>query len=211
MSSKRVLVVYYSFSSQTSKLVQNISEGLEEAGLEVFRHRLEPSERMDLPFTSTLTMVKAMITSFFRSRVKVSSPTYSTDGDYDAVILAGPTWSFFPSGPVLYYLDAFATPVISGRVVYPLISCRTYWRMHYNCLKELIENAGGTIGDPLVFKHSGSEPWKTIGLCLKMLGKLPRNDGSWFRKKYPRYGHSPEQFALARKAGAELGRKIAGQ
>lgn len=208
---RKVLIVYYSFSSQTSRLIQQLSSGIEESGVSVYTERLEPAVKMDLPFRSTLSMVKTMVSSFSRMRVPVVQPTYPADMKWDLVILGGPTWSFFPSGPMLYYVDAFARLTVDGRRVVPLISCRTYWRMHYNCLKEMIEECGGTVSQPMVYKHSGTEPWKTIGLCLNMLGRLPRKEGSWFRTKYPRYGHAPEQYEEAFRKGQEIGAKLANQ
>lgn len=208
MNPKQVLIVYYSFSSQTNRLVQQLAVGLEESGVLVRLERLEPAVKMDLPFTSSWSMFKTMVSSYFRSRTPVLPPSYPEDVDWDLIILGGPTWSFFPSGPILYYLDAFAGDVVRRRNVIPLISCRTYWRMHFNCLKEMIGEYGGQVQDPIVFKHSGKEPWKTIGLCLKLLGRLPRGEESWFRKKYPRYGHAPEQYELAAQKGRDLGEKL---
>jgi multimeric flavodoxin WrbA len=208
LSKKQVLIVYYSFSSQTYRLVQQLAAGLEESGVSVCLERLEPSVKMDLPFTSSWSMFKTMVTSYFRYRTPVLAPSYPQKVEWDLVVLGGPTWSFFPSGPVLYYLDAFGSDTLKNRDVIPLISCRTYWRMHYNCLKVMIGECRGRIQDPIVFKHSGTEPWKTIGLCLKLLGRLPRGEESWFRKKYPRYGHAPEQYERAMQKGRELGERL---
>lgn len=208
MSQKKVLIVYYSFSSQTVRLVQQLVVGLEETGVSVSLERLEPAVKMDLPFTSSWSMFKTMVTSYFRCRIPVLAPSYNENVEWDLVILGGPTWSFFPSGPMLYYLDAFAGDVVRKRNVVPLISCRTYWRMHYNCLKEMVGECDGQIQEPIVFKHSGKEPWKTIGLCLKLLGRLPRGEDSWFRKRYPRYGHAPEQYEQVAQIGRELGEKL---
>lgn len=202
------MIVYYTFSSQTFRLVQQLAAGLEESGVYVQLERLEPAVEMDLPFTSSWSMFKTMVSSYFRSRKPVLAPSYPSGMEWDLVILGGPTWSFYPSGPMLYYLDAFARDVVKNRDVIPLISCRTYWRMHYNCLKEMVGECGGRIQEPVVFKHSGREPWKTIGLCLKLLGRLPRGKDSWFRTKYPRYGHAPEQYKEAMQKGRELGEML---
>ena len=93
LSQKQVLIVYYSFSSQTSRLVQQLATGLEESGVSVQCERLEPAVKMDLPFTSSWSMFKTMVSSFFRSRTPLQDPSYPDGVEWDLIILGGPTWS----------------------------------------------------------------------------------------------------------------------
>lgn len=203
---KRVLIIYYSFSGQTQLLIQHMSAGMREAGLQVDIERLIPLRQISFPFRSWLEMASVMFLSFFRWRVPVRPIDHLLTRKWDCVVLAGPTWSYNPSGPMLYFLDRYGKEVCGGVKVLPLISCRSYWRTHYWCLLRKLKGCGAEVLEPLVYLHSAHEPWRTIGLFLQLVGRLPRLETSWFRKRYPRYGHSKEQWRDA----AEKGRSIAG-
>lgn len=214
MNRNRVLIIYYSFSSQTQLLVQRLASGLEESGAEVVLERVQPVAPLPFPFPNPLSCIGVMITSFFRKRVPITQPRHITENHWDLVIVGGPTWSYNPSGPILHLLDKYGDQFCAGRKIIPLISCRSYWRTHYRVVKRLLASKGATVEQPVVFQHQGREPWLTIGLFLQIIGRLPRKESSWFRQHYPRYGHTVEQFSEAvdtgRKIGAELARDADG-
>lgn len=206
VSKKRVLIVYYSFSGQTQLLVQRIAAGLRECLLEVEIERLQPVQQIAFPFSSWLRMTQVMVLSFFRRRVPVQPVEHLAGRKWDMVVLAGPTWSYNPSGPMLAFLDRYGKSICSRTPVVPIISCRSYWRTHYLGLKWILNRLGAKVMPPVVYLHSANEPWRTIGLFLQLMGRLPRLESSWFRRRYQRYGHSREQYLDA----VEQGRKIAG-
>lgn len=92
--------------------------------------------------------------------------------------------------------------------VVPLISCRSYWRIHYVTLKRILRRCHAEVEAPIVFTHPIREPWRIIGLMLQLRGKMVRRENSWFRKHYPEYGHSREQGVQAYEKGRELGRQL---
>ena len=59
-----------------------------------------------------------------------------------------------------------------------------------------------------MFKHPTSEPWNTIGVFLKLAGQMPERGKGWFRKYYPKYGHTREQMDTAVEVGQKLGEYI---
>lgn len=205
VSKKRVLIVYYSFSGQTQLLVQRVAAGLRECAVEVEIERLQPIRQISFPFSSWLDMSRVMVLSFFRRRVPVHPVDHLTVKKWDLVVLAGPTWSYNPSGPMLSFLDRYGKAICGETLVVPVISCRSYWRTHYLGLKLILQGLGAKVATPVVFLHSANEPWRTIGLFLQLMGRLPRLESSWFRRRYQRYGHSREQYQEA----VEQGRKIA--
>jgi multimeric flavodoxin WrbA len=150
-------------------------------------------------------MAKTMALSFVRRRVRIQPTCPLTDQKWDLILLAGPTWSYNPSGPVLDFLDRYGKAILKNTQVVPLISCRSYWRTHYWGLKRILQHNGATVLRPMVFLHSAAEPWRTMGLFLQLMGRLPRLESSWFRRRYPKYGHSREQYVDA----LEMGRRIA--
>jgi len=204
VNTKRVLIVYYSFSGQTQLLIQKLVAGLKEKGVEVVIERLEPVVHIPFPFQTWGKMGDVMISSFFRRRVHVFPVDHLADQNWDSIILAGPTWSYNPSGPILDFLDRYGKTLFAGTTVIPFISCRSYWRVHYWGLKTILQTFGAKVRPPIVYLHSSTEPWRTIGLFLQLVGRLPRLESSWFRKRYPRYGHSKEQCEDALQRGREL-------
>lgn len=205
VSKKRVLIVYYSFSGQTQLLVQRVAAGLRESRLEVEIERLQPVHQISFPFSSWLRMTQVMVLSFFRRRVPVQPVEHLAGRTWDMVVLAGPTWSYNPSGPMLDFLDRYGKAICGRTPVVPIISCRSYWHTHYLGLQRILNRLGAKVMPPVVYLHSADEPWRTVGLFLQLMGRLPRLESSWFRRRYPRYGHSREQYLDA----VEQGRKIA--
>ena len=101
----QVLLIYYSFSGQTGVLINRLAAGLKEQGLEVFFEKLKPVRHLRFPVGSILRTYLMMFSTFFRKRVKIQELSAKCRQDYDLIILAGPTWSYNPSGPILFFLD----------------------------------------------------------------------------------------------------------
>jgi hypothetical protein len=205
---KRVLIVYYSYTQQTRLLLKRFREGLEQAGVVVTVERLEPLAPFEIPFRSNFRLLTVMVRTFFRQRSPVQPVAPGCYGDWDRIVIAGPTWSYQPSGPILAFLDREGKGIFAGQRVLPLISCRSYWRVHYWSLRRRLRQFGAEIDPPLVFCHPIREPWRVIGLLLQLRGKMVRRGESWFRRFYPAYGHSPAQIEEAYRKGRELAAEL---
>lgn len=206
-SPHRVLILYYSFSGQTTALLNRMAAGLEEKGVGVVVERLQTDEGLRFPIGTIPKTVKMMLTTFLRFRVPVRPLPETCFADYDIIILAGPTWSYNPSGPVLAMLDRDGKRLFGGRRVLPLISCRGYWRLHWHGLRRLLEGCGAQVVNRMVFAHPHREPWRTIGVFLKLAGRMPER--SWLGRRYRRYGHSRQQLDEAFRFGGLLGEALA--
>jgi hypothetical protein len=197
MPKKRVLIVYYSYTEQTRILLKRFIAGLESADIEVVQERLEPIAPYEFPLTTNLRLATAMVTTFFQKRMAIRPVAKHCFGSWDCIVLAGPTWSYNPSGPMLDFLDRYGKDVCGGQLVVPFISCRAYWSLHYWTLKRRLCRHGSTVEKPVVFTHPVKEPWRSIGLLLKLRGEIARQRYSWFRPHYPRYGHCEELRVVA--------------
>jgi len=182
--------------------------GLEGEGITVALHRLEPVTPYEFPFKSNVNLAVAMIGTFFRKRMAIYPVNPDYFGKWDCIVLAGPTWSYHPSGPVLSFLDRYGQSLCCGQKVIPFISCRSYWRIHYWSIKSILKRYGAHVEAPIVFTHPTAEPWRFIGLVLQLRGKMMRKDKSWFRKHYPGYGHNKAQGIEAMEKGRMLGKKL---
>ena len=204
MSRKCVLIVYFSYSGQTRKLLQSFAKGLEECSVEVHLAQLKPQVKIQFPLSSASAALKMMVETFFRKRVVIEPFVCDDMKKYDLIVLAGPTWSYNASGPMLSFFDHYGNLLTKKRVL-PFISCRGYWRTHYWQLGFLLRRCGAKPLKPLVFLHPGAEPWRTIGVFLKLAGKMPESSRSWLSKYYRKYGHLKHQIEYA----GELGTRTA--
>ncbi len=203
---KSVLVIYYSFSNQTAKLVHHLRKGFKEAGIEVDTLKLIPKKKLSFPLHSVARTISMMLRTFFRQRVRIRSVDKEKITKADMVVLAGPTWSYNPSGPVLDFLDRYSD-LLEGKKVLPVISCRKYWRSHYRYLKKKIDSCRGKCLVPVVFTHKVKEPWSTIGTFMTIAGINPRHH-SLTRKYYPRYGHNQAQLAEMEERARGIARSL---
>ncbi len=207
MTNPKVLIIYYSFSGQTIGLLHRLAEGLREEAIDVRMERLYPVKPLFFPLSSIPATLKMMFTTFVRKRVPIKNISAECFEDYDLIILAGPTWSYNPSGPVLSLIDRYGTRLFSGKTVMPLISCRGYWRMHWRGLRKILQKCGAMVPNLIVFDHPCREPWRTIGVFLKIAGKHPERS-EIIGKYYKRYGHSREQQEESFRFGVVLGKTL---
>jgi len=203
----RVLLIYYSFSGQTGVLINRLAAGLKEQGIEVFFEKLKPVKHLRFPVGSVLRTYLMMLSTFFRMRVLIQELSAKCIQEYDLIILAGPTWSYNPSGPVLSFLDRDGQDILGGREVLPLISCRGYWKVHWWGLQKKLEQCGAHFTNMIAFSHPNKEPWRTIGVFLKIAGKNPDRTG-FISKHYNRFGHSNEQMEEAYRFGVQIGESL---
>jgi hypothetical protein len=178
--------------------------GLESQGHQVVKERIEPSELLKFPAGSVFACLKMMLVTLFRHRTAIMPLSDKTVGYYDLIILAGPTWSYNPSGPILYLIDHFGRKLFKGKTVLPLISCRGYWRAHWLGLRQMLRGCGAVVPNCLVFSHPCREPWRTIGVFMKISGKSPEHS-VLLRGHYDKFGHSKEQQDEAERLGALIG------
>ncbi len=200
---KKILIFYYSHSSQTRKLVQAFADGLRQSEAEVVLEQFIPVEKIHFPLGSVPATLGMMVKTFFRKRTKIEPPSQGMADDCNLVILAGPTWSYSPSGPVLSFLDQFGS-LLEGKTVMPLISCRGYWRLHYWTLQKMLRSYQAKVTLPIVFLHPGKEPWRTIGVFMKLAGGYPESGQSWISRYYRKYGHTRSQIEYAKALGVEV-------
>jgi hypothetical protein len=205
----QVLFLYFSFSGQTGVLVNRLAAGLKEQGVEVSFEKLKPVRHLRFPVDGILRTFVMMLTTFCRIRVPIRELSPKCDREYDLIILAGPTWSYNPSGPVLSFLDRYGSEVLGGQEVLPLISCRGYWKLHWWGLRRKLRKCGAHFSNLIAFSHPNPEPWCTIGVFLKIAGKNPERSG-FISKHYDRFGHSNKQMEEAWRFGVQIGESLKG-
>lgn len=203
----KVLIIFYSFSRQTRKLVDKTAEVLKGEGITTVVERLIPDPNIPFPLNSVFKTIKMMIETFFRKRIPIKPLSDKTYENYNMIILAGPTWSYNPSGPILTFLDGYGKTILKDKRVKIIISCRSYWRTNAWYMKKRIKKFGGIFETPIHFEHNVPEPWNTIGVLLTVAGKNI-NKIPVIRKHYIRYGHNNSQLELMEKKALEIAKSL---
>lgn len=205
--SPRICIIYFSLSGQSRGLINLLASGIRIQGVEVVIEQIRTPQRIGFPFNSVFQTLKIMLTTFFRKRIPILELSSNCYESYDLFILAGPTWSYNPSGPVLSLLDCYGEKLFAGKQVVPLISCRGYYRMHERLLTRQLQKCGAQVGESIIFSHPVSEPWSTIGVFLKSAGYQPERI-SFLTKHYPHFGHTVEQLYQVRSCGQMLAENL---
>lgn len=199
----RVCIIYFSLSGQSRGLVNLLAAGIRSQGGEVFIEQIVASQRIGFPFNSVFKTVLMMVLTFFRKRVNILPVSSACYGSWDLFILAGPTWSYNPSGPVLDFLDRFGKPLLRDKTAVPLISCRGFYRMHQRVLSTMLRRCGALPDPAIVFSHPVKEPWSTIGVFLKSAGFRPERL-PFLARHYRHFGHNVDQLLEIRERGEQI-------
>jgi hypothetical protein len=151
--------------------------------------------------------LKMMVLTFFRKRVAIKPPSDKCFQSFDLIILAGPTWSYNPSGPILDLLDRYGKRLFSNKQVTPLISCRGYYRLHDWGLRKKLEDCDAQLTESIIFHHPVREPWSTIGVFLKSAGYHPEKM-PLLADRYPHFGHNVDQLLEAKALGSRIAEQL---
>ncbi len=173
----------------------------------MIKERITPCQPLKFPTNSIAYCLKMMITTFLRLRVPIQELSTTCRQQFDLILLAGPTWSYNPSGPILSLLDRDGATLFKGQTILPVISCRGYWRLHSYGLNRILKRCGATIPNTIVFSHPHQEPWRTIGVFLKIAGKSPER-WPFLSRYYTHFGHSKEQQEEAARFGTLIGQAL---
>lgn len=203
----RVCIIYFSLSGQSRGLINLLAHGLRSQGVEVYIEQVAARQRIGFPFFSVFKTLKMMVLTFFRKRFAIQPPSDQCFHSYDLTILAGPTWSYNPSGPILDLLDRYGERLFRGRQVTPLISCRGYYRLHEWGLKKLLRHCGAKVTDSIIVHHPVAEPWSTIGVFLRSAGYHPEKI-SFLADRYHHFGHSLDQLNDLHTRGRQIGEQL---
>jgi len=203
----RVCIIYFSLSGQSRGLINLLAAGIRSHGGEVEIEQIRALKRIGFPFNSISKTFYMMVLTFFRKRVTIEPLSQSCYRNYDAYILAGPTWSYNPSGPILDLLDRFGKNLFEGKTVIPLISCRGYYRLHQRALNKMLEQCGARLEPGIVVSHPVAEPWSTIGVFLRSAGCRPERI-PYLSRRYRHFGHSVDQLLQIKEKGAQICKRL---
>lgn len=154
---KRVLVLSYTQSGQSSQAVESLISTLDPSEFEITAERIRPS--VSFPFPWKVGRFFGVFPECVLGLPPgIEPPAFARGDRFDLIILAWQVWFLAPSLPVQGFFKSEHAHVISGARVITLTVCRNMWHTASETMKRLIANAGGTLIDNIVITDQGA-PW----------------------------------------------------
>jgi hypothetical protein len=207
----KVLFVYYTYTQQTLKVVEAMSEVMQERGCEVTKAKIDLTDQrytarfhefpMPHPFRELVAMIPAEI---FRKTGEISVPEEAKEGDYDLVCIGAPTWWLSTDLPMRSYLESDAAgAILKGETAFaPVVVCRRYFGHNLRTVKKLATQRGGKYVDGIHFAYKGGQIKSLLSL-LSYLGSGKYNE-RFLGVKIPRTNIEEGHLEKARKFAGGL-------
>ena len=206
----RILLLYYSYTGQSLKVLEAAAEVFRERGCAVDKAAIEFTDPRYAPRFSRFPMrrvwpdmLSVLPAQRRRATGQIRIPDAARDGDYDLVCIGSPTWWQAASMPMRSFLmTQDARQLLSGTPFAVFTVCRQYWRDNLAEVRELAEKQGGNYVDEIHFTYPG-DPLRSVLSLTSYLGS------GQYRRKYlgvpiPATNIAPEQLQQAREFAATL-------
>jgi menaquinone-dependent protoporphyrinogen IX oxidase len=168
-----VLLVYYTYTQQTLKVVETMAGVLRDRGSDVVLAKIEFTDPRyadrfkEFPMPHPYLEVVGMIPpELFRTAGKIRIPDVVAAQDYDLVCIASPTWWLSTDVPIRSFLEsAVAGRVLKGKPFAVAVICRRYWRHNMKTVQRLAMKHGGVFVDGIHFSYEGGQVRSLLSLC----------------------------------------------
>jgi menaquinone-dependent protoporphyrinogen IX oxidase len=162
----RVLIVYFTYTKQSGRVVDAIAEELEARGCEVTKTLIEftderylPKLFSQFPLKHPISQVGTMLIPQLRRKAgEIRIPAEAQGGDYDLVLIASPTWFFRTCIPIRSYLESpAAKAILDGKPFATVSVSRRYYSINLDEQRKLGEKSGGRFTDKTHFVAAGGQ------------------------------------------------------
>jgi menaquinone-dependent protoporphyrinogen IX oxidase len=212
----RVLFVYFTYTQQSLKIAEAMSEVLRERGCDVQLASIEftdsrYAERFTrFPFRHLYRDLFGMIPAQLRGATgEIRIPEQASGGDYDLVVIGSPTWWIKTSVPIRSYLKSEAAGrILNGRRFAAYVVCRRYWGLNLRTVRKLGTAQGGHYVDGAHWSYAGGQVKSLLSL-LSYLGK-GENRERYLGVKIPVTNLQPDDLEGARAFAAGLAYRVVG-
>ncbi|WP_197383079.1 flavodoxin family protein [Mycolicibacterium mengxianglii] len=215
--SPRVLLLYYSYTGQSQKVLEAAGDVFQERGYEVHHAQIEftdqryaerfsrfPMRRVWPDMLSVLPAQKRGETG------QICTPDTVRDNDYDLICIGSPTWWETVSLPMRSFLKSDeAAKLLRDRHFAVFVVCRQYWQENLMAVRELAEQQGGRYVDEIHFTYPGD----SVRSLLSLTSYLGSGE---YREKYlgvriPSTNVQPEHLGETRKFAGALADRLFGK
>ncbi len=167
----QVLLVYYTFTQQTLRVVAAMAEILRQRGCDV---RLAAIEFTDTRYMERFTrfplrhavfdILGMLPAQLRRATGEISVPEEAREGDYDLVCIGAPTWWLTTCMPIRSYLKSdSAQKIVTGTRFTAFVVCRRYWRSNLNSVR----NSGPSSAVSTSAARISRSPAARFGRCSR--------------------------------------------
>lgn len=213
----RVLLLYYSYTGQSQKVLEAAGEVFRERGCEVTHAPIEftdprYAERFSrFPMRSVWPEFLGMLPAQTLQRTgDIRTPDAVRTGDYDLICIGSPTWWRTVSMPLRSFLKSHeARNLLDGKRFAVFAVCRRYWRENLTGVRKLAEKKGGRYVDGIHFTYPGGQLPSMLSLT-SYLGSGQYKD-RYLGVRLPPTNISAEQIEEARRFAARVADKVFGK
>ena len=182
-SQPRVLFVYFTYTKQTLKVVEAMTEVFRARGCDVEHAAIDLTDARytdrfhEFPMPHPLRELVGMIPAELRRATgEISIPDEAQGGNYDLVCIGSPTWWLSTSVPIRSYLESEAAGnVLNGTNFATVVVCRRYFGHNLRTVKKLATRLGGIYIDGIHFAYQGGQVKSLLSL-LSYLGSGEYHD-----------------------------------
>jgi menaquinone-dependent protoporphyrinogen IX oxidase len=213
----RVLLLYYTYTGQSLKVLEAAAEVFRDRGCEVQKAEIEFTDRRFAERFSRFPMrhVWPDMLSVFPAQARracgeIRTPDAVRDGDYDLVCIGSPTWWRTVSMPMRSFLKSDeARKLLGGKAFAVFVVCRRYWRENFTAVRKLAEKQGGRYVDGVHFAYPGDQLRSMLSLT-SYLGTGEYRD-RYLGVPIPPTNVQPEQLKQTRRFASALADRLFGE
>ena len=206
----RVLLLYYTYTGQSLKVLEAAGEVFRERGCDVdmapiqFTDRRYAERFSRFPLRRVWPDMLSVLTAQKRGDIgEIRTPDTVRDGDYDLICIGSPTWWQTVSMPMRSFLmSSEARTLLSGKPFAVFVVCRQYWLENLTAVRELAQEQGGKFVDEIHFTYPGDSVRSMLSLT-SYLGSGKYRD-KYLGVRLPPTNIQPEQIEQTRKFAASL-------
>jgi hypothetical protein len=151
----RILVLYYSQSGDTERIVRNLVDPLALAGADLTWANIQPPQPYPYPWNL------ARFFDVFPDCINGDTPEilplpFEPDQRFDLIILAYQVWFLAPSLPIQAFMKSPYAQVLRHTPIVTLIACRNMWHSASEQLQQTLAQLGSRLIGKVVVTHQGS-------------------------------------------------------
>jgi menaquinone-dependent protoporphyrinogen IX oxidase len=212
----RVLLLYYTYTGQSQKVLEAAGEVFRERGCKVDKAEIEFTDRrfaerfsrfpMRRVWPDMLSVLPAQVR---RAAGEIRTPDEVRSGDYDLVCIGSPTWWRTTSMPMRSFLKSDeARKLLAGKPFAAFVVCRRYWRVNFKTVRKLGEKRGGRYVGGVHFEYPGGQIRSMLSLA-SYLGSGEYRD-RYMGLRIPTTNVQPEQLDETRRFAVALADRLFG-
>ena len=213
----RVLLLCYSYTGQSLKVLQTAGAVFRERGCDVITAEIEFTDRRFADRFSRFPMrrvwpdmLSVLPAQTRRASGEIRIPDEVLDGEYGLICIGSPTWWRTTNMPLRSFLKSDeARQVLAGKAFAVFVVCRASWRENLKTVRKLGEKAGGECVGEVHFTYPGGPVHSMLSLT-SYLGSGQYRD-RYLGLRIPSTNIQPEQLEQTRAFASALAVRLFGK